>query len=297
MEEKLVKSESSFAFHIDGDNFIDAEVLSNIINDMAKLTKYAAKEENPEAYLKMNVTAFRNGSFEIDFSTICEIKDDLINCVEVAIPLAATLVGTVKGYLEIKKLIKGNKAKEVKELPDNKIQVTNLVGDSIIVNKSSGTILKDVNIDQTVVNISNNIYQHNPGGGFSFNNDNVNTHFDCNDIINLGKPVPMDDIITYQEKTITVNLLIKKADMLGHSAWSFIFQEKTILAPIVDYDFLKKVHNGNVYIHAGDYIEASLKVSYQIDEYNLPVEGTTKYVVEKVIGDIKSDENYKQLEI
>ncbi len=296
MEEKLVKSESSFAFHIDGENSIDAEILSSIINDMAQLTKFAAKEEDPEAYLKMNVTAFKNGSFEIDFSTICEVTDTLLNVATVGIPLAASLVATVEGYLKIKKHIKGAKAKEIKELPNNKIQVTNNENETIVVNKSSGTILNNADIDQVVINISNNVYQHNPGGGFSFNNDTEYTHFDCDDIINLGKPVPMNDIITYQEQKININLPIKKADMLGHSAWSFIYHGKAISAPIEDYDFLKKVHSGKLSVHAGDYINAILKISYQIDQYNEPIEETTKYIVLQVIGEIKSDKDYKQIE-
>ena len=296
MEEKLVKSESCFAFHIDGDNSIDAEILSNIINDMAQLTKYAVKEEDPEAYLKMNVTAFKNGSFEIDFSAICEVKDTLLNIAKVGIPLAASLVATVEGYLKIKKHIKGKKAKEVKELPNNKIQFTNNENETIILNKSSGTILNNVDIDQLVINISNNVYQHNPGGGFSLNNDTEYTHFDCNDIINLGKPVPINNIITYQEQSININLPIKKADMLGHSAWSFIYHKKIISAPIEDYDFLKKVHSGKLSVHAGDYINAILKISYQINQDNEPIEETTKYIVSKVIGEIKSDKNQIQLE-
>lgn len=67
---KLVKSEDVFSFHLDGNSSIDAILLSKIISNIAELTKMAAIYENPDSYLRMNVTAFKNGSFEIDFSTI-----------------------------------------------------------------------------------------------------------------------------------------------------------------------------------------------------------------------------------
>lgn len=292
-----MKSESKFAFHIDGDNSIDAVVLSQIISGLAELTKFAAKEEDPEAYLKMNVTAFKNGSFEIDFSTICEIEDNLINIVQKGIPLAATLVGTVKGFLEIKKLIKGNNAKDVKELPNNKIKVTSENNESIVVNKSSVAILNNPSIDQVVVNISNNIYGHNPSGGFTFKSENGNTDFNNDDLINLGKPIPYSNAITYKEQTVKIDLPIKKADVLGNSAWSFIYDKKAIVASIEDYDFLKKVHIGDISLHAGDYITALLKIVYEIDENNLPIENTTKYTVVKVIGDIQNNKKFTLMQM
>lgn len=64
---KLVKSEDVFSFHLDGNSSIDAILLSKIISNIAELTKMAAIYENPDSYLRMNVTAFKNGSFEIDF--------------------------------------------------------------------------------------------------------------------------------------------------------------------------------------------------------------------------------------
>ena len=69
---ELTKSESSLNFHLDGESQIDAKLLSRIINDFAELTQCAAKDIDHEAYLKMNVTAFENGSFNIAFSAVCE---------------------------------------------------------------------------------------------------------------------------------------------------------------------------------------------------------------------------------
>ena len=69
---ELIKSTAQFGIHLEGESEIDAILLSKTISDMAELTQLAARKENPDAYLKMNVTAFKNGSFQIDFSTVCE---------------------------------------------------------------------------------------------------------------------------------------------------------------------------------------------------------------------------------
>lgn len=103
---KLVKSEDVFSFHLDGNSSIDAILLSKIISNIAELTKMAAIYENPDSYLRMNVTAFKNGSFEIDFSTICEITENIISQGNDLIGFASTAIATVKGFLDVKKLLK-----------------------------------------------------------------------------------------------------------------------------------------------------------------------------------------------
>ena len=100
---KLIKSEDYFSFHLDGKNSIDAKILSELIGDIAELTKFAALEENPDAYLKMNVTAFENGSFQINFSAICEFAENLINNVLPLAEFASITISTVKEFFEIKK--------------------------------------------------------------------------------------------------------------------------------------------------------------------------------------------------
>ena len=55
---ELVESTAQFSFRIDGGNEIDASVLGKTISDIAELTRLATLEEDSEAYIKMNVTAF-----------------------------------------------------------------------------------------------------------------------------------------------------------------------------------------------------------------------------------------------
>lgn len=289
MDVKLMKSEDYFSFHLDGNSSIDAVILSKIIMDLAELTKISALEENPDAYLKINVTAFKNGSFQIDFSTICEFTENLISNSPQFIQLASTVISTVKGYFEIKKLLKGNKPKSIQDKNDGKITITSQDNHSVTVNKSSGAVINNFHIDNLVVNISSNISENNKDGGFSFETTTDTTHFSNEDIANMSRPLPIIEEEQIKNTIISADLPIKKADLLGKSAWSFIFNNKTIDAKIDDEDFIDKIHNGEISIHSGDYITAELVISVQISENHLPDESTTKYSIRKVIGGIKNN--------
>jgi hypothetical protein len=289
MDVKLMKSEEKFALHIDGDNAIDATLLSNILKNMATLTKLAAQEVEPEAYLKMNVTAFEKGSFQIDFSAVCELGEDLIHHASEVTQLASVMIGTVKGFFEIKKFLKGKKAEKIEPVEKGKIQLTDNEGQSIVVNESSGAVINNYNIDNLVVNISNDISSN--GKGFSFNTSSGQSYYNTEDLQEIRKPIAIED--TYCKKsTINADLLIKKADLLGNSAWSFKYNDKTIEARITDDNFLSSIKNGES-IHAGDYITAKLEIMVDLGKDGLPLHNTAKYTVLKVEGGIKS--GYKDM--
>ena len=50
----------------------------------------------------MNVTAFKNGSFEVLFSAVCQAAETLFTGVGVAATTAGAVIGAVKGGIEIK---------------------------------------------------------------------------------------------------------------------------------------------------------------------------------------------------
>lgn len=291
---ELMKSESNFAFHLDGDSSIDASLLANTIKDMAELTKLAAKEVNPEAYIKMNVTAFKNGSFQIEFSTICEVLETAFSTTAAVAGLALTVVGTVKGFFEIKKLLKGKKPESITEKPDGKIEIKASDGNSICVSKSGAAIMNNVKIDQLIVNISNNVLSHNPDGGFTFHTSNEDLYCSSDDIKSISKPLPIEESVVCKRARYQAIMPIKSLDLLGYSQWGFIYNDRTIKATISDEDFIEKVHNGEI-IKAGDSIETTLEVYVDLDVFGKPIEGTEKYTVLKVHGDIIHKDEAEQI--
>ena len=286
MNDNLVKSSSAFSFHLDGENEIDATLLAKTINDTAQLAKEAAKLVDPEAYLKMNVTAFKNGSFQIDFSTICEVSQTIFTTATLAVGFAGAVVGTMKGFLEVKKLLKGDKPKNVTPVDNEHIKIENTSGDSIVVLKNSGEIIKNQRIDQLTINIANYTYLHNPTGGFTFISETGNVNCGAEDIQNMSSPLPFEEITTCRRSRTRAILPIKKPDMLGRSAWDFRYNNKYINATIQDEDWLERVHNGDIVIKAVVFIDATLEIYEDVNEEGTTIDGSERYTVLLVNGDI-----------
>lgn len=287
MDNEFIQSKASFGFHLHGENEIDALILSKTISDMAELTKLTAQQENPEAYLKMNVTAFKNGSFEIAFSAICELANRIGQDPVTAAALAGSIVGSVKGVFEIKKLIGGESPKSVTKIDDHKIKVENTDGQSIVVPNSSGIVLNNVRVDQLTVNISNNIKQHNANGGFTFSLPGEDLICSAEDVNNISKSLPIEEETVCRRSRFEADLPIKKADFLGSSAWEFKYKDRTIKATISDEVWADEIHSGKLSVKADDYITATVEVYVDLDMTGKPISGSEKYSIIKVHGGIK----------
>lgn len=297
MVENFVKSKAGFSLHLDGNNEIDAVLLSKIIRDIASLTKMAANSENPEAYLKMNVTAFKDGSFEIDFSAICETA---MTTAQTVVPMLASYfdlahkaVNILKAYFEIKKHLKGAAPKEVHEKGDV-VEVTNIDGRIIQAPKASANIMYNSYIDNLVINISGYATEHDPKGGFSISDEKDHHHYTVDDIKQMTKLLPMEEIISCQKTRKETILYIRKPDILGNSRWGFKYENKNIEANIEDEDFLDSVHNG-LSVAAGDYVQARLEICVDLDPDGEPIKGSEKYTVYKVCGSIQHSSEEEQL--
>lgn len=285
MENELIESKAKMSFHLDGDNEIDAALLSKMISDMAELTKLTARNTNPDAYLKMNVTAFVNGSFQIDFSAVCQAAETMFSSVPACVGLAATVIGGVKGIFEIKKLLKGSKEKSSVENGDGTITVESNSGQKIRVPAQSGIVMNVVQVDQLVTNISAYAKEHNPDGGFSVSSDNDTIYCSAEDVSEMSKPMPIVETATCRRSRIEATMLIRKAVFEGAAKWGFDLNGKAIEASIEDDDFMLQFQqNGSV--NRGDHLKATIEVYVDLDLQGFPIKGSEKYTVIKVHGGI-----------
>lgn len=278
MGENLMKSKSVFSFHLDGESSVDAIVLSKTIADMADLSKEMAKQEDEQAFLKMNVTPFKNGSFEIVFEAVCEIGETIITNPMAAAAFASSVVTSVVGVFQIKRFLQGKKAKKV-ETDGQQIKIENERGEVLYAPKSSGAVLNSIRIDSLVVNISKYAQENNPSGGFSISSDKDTVRCKPSDLDGMVSPFPIVEESSCKRQVVVTELAIKKPDLLGFSKWSFRLNNRTIEANVNDENWLKKVHTGEITIKAGDSIKASLEVLIDIDAGGVPVEGSQRYTV------------------
>ena len=286
MENNLIESRGEMSFHLDGQSEIDASLLSNMITDMVELTKLTAIEVNPDAYLKMNVTAFKNGSFQIDFSAVCQIAESIFNHATPCAALALTVISGVKGIFEIKKLLKGEKAKAVADTDDGFITVEAQDGKSIKVPKQSEIVMNVKQADQLVTNISMYAKEHNPDGGFLLSTEEDTVYCSSEDISGMVKTLPIEEITTCQRFRVTANLPIRKAIFRGHSKWGFELNGRAIEAAIEDEAFIQYFQE-NESVKSGDYINANVEVLIDIDSQGSPIKGSERYTIIRVNGGIQ----------
>lgn len=295
----LEKSKETFSFHLDGGHEINALLLSTIINNMATLVDISGKEIDPDIYIKMNVTAFKDGSFQIDFSAICETAETIFQTLIMANPaltLATNIIDTVKTFFEIKRFLKGEKPTLTQYKENGDVIITNVNNSTLTVNKYEANIFNNCRIDQLVTNVAHCATQHNPNGGFSLSSSTGENKYSAQDTHNMSVSTLFQDdsIINMQCQKITTDLYIKMPDLTGYRQWEMYFQGERIRVNIEDNDFLEKVHNGLTF-KAGDYIKCVLQITIELDKNGIPQNNTTKYSVLSVIGEIQHKENGNQL--
>lgn len=294
MENELIESRSKMSFHLDGDSEIDAALLSRTIADMAELTQLAAKEVNPDAYLRMNVTAFKNGSFQIDFSAVCQVAETIFAGSVACVGLAATVIGGVKGIFEIRKLLKGEKPKSVTEDGDGFIKVESANGDSVRVPKQSGIAINVIQVGKLVANISSYAKEHNPNGGFSISDQDGAMYCSADDVEKMSKQATAIETTMCQRSLVKADMLIRKAVFDGTAKWGFEYDGKAIDAGIEDESFMNWFQENGV-VKRGDYIRATLEILVEVDRNGFPIRGTEKYTVVQVQGHILHDLNQTEL--
>lgn len=295
MENELVKSKAEMSFHLDGDNEIDAILLSKMINDTVELTKLVSQEVDPDAYLKMNITAFKNGSFEIDFSAIC-LVENLLTVLGAAATTAGAIIGAVKGAIKLKKTLKGKKEKSVKELPDGSVEVENADGEKITVPNASQIVIRDIKADQLVTNISYYVGEHNPNGGFTVSDKDGSVYCSANDIIHMSRQADIEEETICRRSNVRAKLIIRKPDFEGRSKWGFIYLDKKIEASIEDDDFLAWFKDNST-VSRGDHISVTLEIYVDLDRNGEPIKGTEKYSIKKVYGHIMHENEQYEMKI
>ncbi|QNU66520.1 hypothetical protein EHE19_016940 [Ruminiclostridium herbifermentans] len=293
----------TFNLRIDGEYQIQAELLSNILYDISKLTEIIADEEGSRNGYKLNVTAFEKGSFEIVFN--------LQNIIS-GIGVSANIITCLVGVFELKKHLKGKKPRRISEFDDNTIKVENNYGNTIIVPKSSGVVINNYMADYHVSNMSNNIKIHDQQGGFIISSNDESLSCSSEDvedlsvkIFNTGNTIDEDNLSECKIRELpkreirklesaqpyinvfNAELIIKKPDILGDTAWEFLLGNKNIKAKILDEEWLSRFRENAFVLKPGCYISASVQASYKKDFYGNPT-GRATYKVIKVYGNIKN---------
>ena len=281
MEEKIqVLGNLSLTF--EGHNSMDAEALMESLSGAIRAYKatLSAKYDEHDTEISMNIKGFAPGSVEV-------LLESVIGYAPTILPYVPSVIEGTKNFLEIiklKKELRGKKPVSV-ESDGNKAKITNHKGETSYYNSTVYNLyINNPVIDAGLSSMFSSLSKSDRPA-ISFNASDNQVKVEETDYQKMCTPV-VDEIREekYQkmESTVEEQLLLKSADFLGDSKWSFYFDGRIIHVSIEDEQFMEAVKNGKIMLYAGVRIPAQMKIEAYLDEKVKIVK--TNYTILKVLG-------------
>lgn len=286
-----IKKDIKFKFTGNEDT-IDAILFAKSVSDISILLNAAAKQEGIDTSSKLVLKSTNTGCFEASFYSIVNLGASLLTT---DMP---NIVTTVIEYLKFIFQLD-------KKAPQN-ISISDSNGD-INVLKSDGNTIK---ITQNVYNIYTNseakkattdllktLYKSHRDGNLVISSDN-DTHITIDKSYgnNFSETVfePEHNSIT-DEAIINAVLPICKPDLIKNGSWLMEYSKTNVWMTIEDKQFLEQVQNGEIAFKYGDALKCRLRIKYSKDKDGMPIIGSEKYSIQKVINLISQAETGKLL--
>ncbi|NBX53094.1 MAG: hypothetical protein EBT63_05545 [Proteobacteria bacterium] len=288
MKTDFIESVESFKVSFGGKNSIDAETFTKSINNTIDLVKESANALDPSCFLRLEIKATQEGSFETVIDAVIRHKDDLL----LVSSIAGNIIQGFLNFLLIKEHLKGRKAKKI-ESNDKETAIQNQDNQIIKVQKEIGNAYFQNNkIDNLIVNQFTILTDRS---NYSITTKDNKVIIDKKAYEDMKQPVVDENPTakTIKQKPIEVELLLKKPDLLGDSKWQFVYN-KTIEAKIEDEDFLEKVRRGKISVRAGVKIPCLMEVEYDLSDRLDIIQKSEKYNIKKITGDIIEPEEDNQ---
>lgn len=217
-------SDCSFSFELAGDEGIYVDTLAITMDSVVGILKEIVNESEPDALVRLKVTKFDTGSFDIDFLALVETAKSVVTDAKV---LATGVVSILTSIIGVKQFLKGNKPKEVKKVEDGKIQITNESGEVMTTEGDvKDTLFNNCRVDNFIVNIFNGIDKEEGKTALNIY-DHTNKpliSIPKSDFSNMKTPIydsSLDVAGTYINN-LTTTLQVRKPDLTGKSKWGFI---------------------------------------------------------------------------
>ena len=285
-ENKFLESNDIFHINFGGENEIDVQTFATVMQDIIEISRKITTSIDPNAIVRLNIYATGRGSFDAILNVIVSYIPNLINAENLTI--AKTLTGGLVDVFNIKKFLKGEKPKNIETNNERQI-ITNHKDEKLDIPKEIGNIyFQDTKIDNITVNIFNVLNNDNTRSDFKIITSERTLSIDRNEYSAMAKNVvnTRQEVVISNKEIVTVNLRLKKPDLLGDSKWEFIFNKK-ISVKIEDKTFLDMVHKGKIKnLYAGVKIHCELAIEYQFDDKYEIIPSTETYTILRVIGDI-----------
>lgn len=283
--------DNDFKIKFDGQQHqVDANTLISSLIHTTTVVQEVNNFLNSGKKIEIKVKALEKGSFLVHIELVETALQSLKNLLtKDNIEVAAAIIGTVVGLIEIKKVLKGKKPKEVKPEGD-RTKITNENGDILIIENAT------FNIYENNTKVKDALSQN-----FDvINNDPAITGFELTDknevpIIRVEKDEFADmalksDYFLEGERQLieasTINIV--RLSFEENLKWDFYYRGIKISAKIADPIFYELINKGEAFAK-GDTLEVELQMNQKFDD-SVNTYVTKSYQVNKIIRHISRNE-------
>ena len=290
-----ISIDNNFKIKFDGqEHQLDANTLINSLIHISSIIQEVNSYYNSGKKIEIKIKALEKGSFLINIELVESALEHLKNLLtKDNVEYAAAIIGSVIGLVELKKFLKGKKAKSVDEKTNEKVRIENEEVEVIYIE-----------------NFTYNIYQNSPiikdalAQNFeTLDNDPNITAFEITDknevpLIRVekvefdGMSIKSDEITNGERVLIeAANLNILRLSFEGNLKWDFYYKGNKISAKILDKTFYELIDKGQSFAK-GDILEVELQIN-QIWEEAVNTFINKSYSVTKILRHIPRNEQGK----
>jgi hypothetical protein len=287
-------ADNNFKIKFDGQQHqVDANVLISSLIHTTTIVQEVNRYLNSGKKIDINVKALEKGSFLCHIELVETTLDTLKNLLtKENIEVGAAIIGSLVGLIELKKFLKGKKAKEVKHQGD-RTKITNNQGDVLIIENATFNIYEHSLVVKDALTQNFDVLNNDPAiTGFEITDKHERplVRVDKSEFIDMAqKSEEVEDGERRIVEAATVNIV--RVSFEENLKWDFYYRGIKISAKIADPNFYELIDKGEAFAK-GDILEIELQISQKFDEaVNTYV--TKSYQVNKIVRHLSRNEQQK----
>lgn len=286
--------DNDFKIKFDGQQHqVDANVLVSSLIHTTTIVQEVNKYLNSGKKIDIKVKALEKGSFLCHIELVETTLDNLKNLLtKENIAVGSAIISSVVGLIELKKFLKGKKAKEVKQHGD-KTKIISNDGNVLIIDNATFNIYEHSSVVKDALTQNFDVLNNDPAiTGFEITDKNEKPFVRVNksEFVDMAQK---SEEVEEGERTIveaaTVNIV--RVSFEENLKWDFYYRGIKISAKISDPTFYELIDKGEAFAK-GDILEVELQINQKFDE-TVNTFVTKSYQVNKIIRHLSRNEQQK----
>jgi hypothetical protein len=290
--EKIASND--FKIKFDGQQHqVDANVLISSLIHTTTIVQEVNRYLNSGKKIDIKVKALEKGSFLCHIELVETTLDSLKNLLtKENIVVGAAIIESVVGLIELKKFLKGKKAKEVKQQGD-KTRIINNEGNVLIIDNATFNIYELSPIVKDALTQNFDVLNNDPaitGYEITDKNEKPLVRVDKSEFVDMAqKSEEIEDGERKIVEAATVNIV--RVSFEENLKWDFYYRGIKISAKIADPSFYELIDKGEAFAK-GDILEVELQINQRFDE-TVNTFVTKSYQVNKIVRHLSRNEQQK----